>query len=263
MTQDATPPSKMLSKEHISTQRLEPYLKYSFNELQGAIRLYELDRRLSAEIFYEIGILEVALRNAVDRYLTKTYGPAWISNLALPIDQRTVENFHDAWESLPADRRREGMELNGKLKGRILAASMFRTWSNIFDKGGSSGQPAPRDKADHNLIWTEQALKSVFPGAAKMAGRSGEKLERDWVYRRIKDVHILRNRIAHHESLIDGYPLPGQETLRDARPCKKTAAEGLKSCRNLAKMIDIRLYKFLVNSSNADNLLKSIDNERP
>lgn len=263
MSQDATSTSKTLSVQHVSEQRLKPYLEYSYDDQQIAMLLYELDRRLSAEIFYEIGILEVALRNAVDRYLTSVYGYAWVSNLALPIDQRTTENFHEAWDSLPADRRRENMEVNGKLKGRVLAASMFRTWSNLFDKGGPSGHPAPRDRADHDLIWTEQALKSVFPGAARIAGRAGAKSDREWTHRQIKEVHVLRNRIAHHESLIDGYPLPGQEPTENSNPAKRSATEGLNACRTLAKMIDANLARFLSENSAAENLLARIEGAKP
>lgn len=263
MSQDATSTSKTLSVQHVSEQRLKPYLEYSYDDQQIAMLLYELDRRLSAEIFYEIGILEVALRNAVDRYLTSVYGYAWVSNLALPIDQRTTENFHEAWDSLPADRRRENMEVNGKLKGRVLAASMFRTWSNLFDKGGPSGHPAPRDRADHDLIWTEQALKFVFPGAARIAGRAGAKSDREWTHRQIKEVHVLRNRIAHHESLIDGYPLPGQEPTENSNPAKRSATEGLNACRTLAKMIDANLARFLSENSAAENLLARIEGAKP
>lgn len=263
MSQDATSTSKTLSVQHVSEQRLKPYLEYSYDDQQIAMLLYELDRRLSAEIFYEIGILEVALRNAVDRYLTSVYGYAWVSNLALPIDQRTTENFHEAWDSLPADRRRENMEVNGKLKGRVLAASMFRTWSNLFDKGGPSGHPAPRDRADHDFIWTEQALKSVFPGAARIAGRAGAKSDREWTHRQIKEVHVLRNRIAHHESLIDGYPLPGQEPTENSEPAKRSATEGLNACRTLAKMIDANLARFLSENSTAENLLVRIEGTKP
>lgn len=263
MSQDATSTSKTLSVQHVSEQRLKPYLEYSYDDQQIAMLLYELDRRLSAEIFYEIGILEVALHNAVDRYLTSVYGYAWVSNLALPIDQRTTENFHEAWDSLPADRRRENMEVNGKLKGRVLAASMFRTWPNLFDKGGPSGHPAPRDRADHDLIWTEQALKSVLPGAARIAGRAGAKSDREWTHRQIKEVHVLRNRIAHHESLIDGYPLPGQEPTENSNPVKRSATESLNACRTLAKMIDANLARFLSENSAAENLLARIEGAKP
>lgn len=246
-----------LETKHISKQRLTPYLEHSFDDEDGAVRLYQLDRRLSAELFYEIGIIEVALRNAVDRYLSGKYGETWISNLALPIDHRTSENFHDAWESLPAPHRAENMERNKKLKGRILAASMFRTWSNLFDKGGPSGFSAPRDWSNHDLIWTAEALKSVFPGAARLAGRNGEQLNRDWVHRKVKEVHVLRNRIAHHESLINGYPLPGQENV-EGTPKKMSATEGFKACRTLAKMIDGDLARYLEKTSEARDLLTQI-----
>ncbi|WP_237232995.1 Abi family protein [Rothia nasisuis] len=262
MPQEARPHLRTLSEQHVSAQRLKPYLEHSYNNRELAMRLYELDRRLSAELFYEIGILEVALRNSVDRYLTAKYGDSWIANPTLPMDQRTAENFHEAWDSLPANRRQESMENNPKLKGRLLAASMFRTWSNFFDKGGASGHPAPRDRADHDIIWTEEALKTVFPGAAKLAGRSGEKLNRDWAYRQVKEVHVLRNRIAHHESLINGYPLPGQEETA-ITPAKRSAADGLKACRTLAKMIDRHLAKFIAENSSADQFLKNINQAKP
>jgi hypothetical protein len=63
-----------LLKTHISEQRLLPYMEATFSDEGKAVELYIWDRQLATAFFHDLSVLEVALRNAVDRALTKLYG---------------------------------------------------------------------------------------------------------------------------------------------------------------------------------------------
>ena len=78
----------------------------------------------------------------------------------------------------------------------------------------------------------------------------GKELDRSWVHEQIVVVHQIRNRIAHHESLVQGIPLPG-------RNHRLTTEEALAACRLLASMIDSELRTFLDQESDVTQLLAS------
>ena len=55
-----------LPSKHISLDRLRPFMKETYNDPEKAVQLYVWDRKLSTAFFYDISILEVSLRNAID-----------------------------------------------------------------------------------------------------------------------------------------------------------------------------------------------------
>ncbi|WP_288812581.1 hypothetical protein [uncultured Corynebacterium sp.] len=146
---------------------------------------------------------------------------------------------------------------NQKLGGRMVAASMFRTWTNMLDKGGRSGLPAPFDKSNHDKIWDRKALLAVFPGALTVAKAKDEKYEnqgltREWVYKKALTVRKIRNRIAHHESVAPkGVPITGTEDRIDRHEC-------FEACLDLAGMLDRDLQTF-IQKLNTPAVLKKID----
>ena len=58
----------------------------------------------------------------------------------------------------------------------------------------------------------------------------------------LKTVNVLRNRVAHHEPLHNGFPLPGQRSGQQ-QPSRLTAAEGVETYMKLTRMIDRNLAK--------------------
>lgn len=240
-----------LNNDWISDDRLKPYLDCVFNDTNKALRLYELDRQLSAALFLEISYLEVALRNSINAFLTDEYGPDWYADLRVGFDERVRDNIAEAWESLPSHYTTKGTVRGSRLGGRLVAASMFRTWTNMLDKGGASGLPAPFERADHDRIWTSRALLKVFPGAktvsrAKDPSFENRGLNREWVYSRVFLVRQIRNRIAHHESLApNGVPITGTELRLTPRQCHE-------ACQDLAEMLDRELANYLRGFSTLD-----------
>ncbi|MBA4506330.1 Abi family protein [Corynebacterium sanguinis] len=233
-----------MKTEWISEDRLRPYMEMTWNCRDLACEIYVLDRRLSAYLFQDISYLEVALRNSISHYLTKRYGDDWYSRAEIGFDNRVRENISESWESLPRRFTSENALRNSKLGGRVVAASMFRTWTNMLDKGDTTALPAPFDRANHDRIWTARALNQVFPGARNLARRQdpdfeNQGLTRQWVYTKVFPVRQIRNRIAHHESLAPkGVPITGTETRLTPRECHE-------SCLDLGSMLDRDLRLFL------------------
>lgn len=227
----------------ISEKRFEPYLHRTWGCDERAVELYLLDRQLSASMFQDISYIEVALRNAMNRYLSDRYGVGWYSK-PIGFDKRVRENISESWRSLPGKFTSVNVDRGASLGGRLVAASMFRTWTNMLDKGGSTGLDAPFDRADHDEIWTADALKKVFPGANTLAKQQYKNYEtygltRAWVYQKVFPVRQIRNRIAHHESLVPkGIAITGSDARLTPNQC-------YEQCVDLAYMIDRDLAEFL------------------
>jgi len=243
----------MLPLQHVSKQRLEPYLDATFNDELKALQLYAWGRKLSAAMFHDISVLEVALRNALDRVLVGAYGEDWFRLSAVLFDSRTYEQLTRAWEGLPAKffATQKG---DGKIRGRLIASCMFGTWKAMLDAGGSTGIDGPCARVDHDDVWTRERLVAAFPGAVQGARAERAHFDRAWVHTQIREVHVLRNRVAHHESLVKGYPIPGTGST-DEPPERRTAQQGADACMRLAQMIDRDLAAFLKDTSEVDQLL--------
>lgn len=72
---------------------------------------------------------------------------------------------------------------------------------------------------------------------------------RSWVHSVCKNINDLRNRVAHHEPLINGFPLNGQNR-------RMSAAEGHEEIRSLTRMIDRKLATWLDNNSTVQSILQ-------
>ncbi len=236
-----------LSVDHISEQRLRPYAAATSGDTAKAVQLYAWGRKLSAAFFHDIAVLEVALRNSIDRALSATYTDEWFRLSAALFDARTYGQLAAAWDGLPG-RFLTAHHSSGTIKGRLIAGCMFGTWVSMLDAGGSTGLDGPCARADHDLVWTRDLLLTAFPGAGPLARKERAELNRAWVHRQVREVHTLRNRVAHHESLINGYPIPGTGG-GSVPPERRTASEGTAACLKLAGMIDRNLADFLQRSS--------------
>jgi hypothetical protein len=128
------------------------------------------------------------------------------------------------------------------------------------DHAGNSGVVRPflrirrRARPTTTTCGTRELLLSAFPAARKIAGGEREQLTRHWVHQQVREVHILRNRVAHHESLINGYPVPGTGG-EDSHPVRRTPRDGADACVRLAKMIDEDLAQFIADNSEVDRVL--------
>jgi len=132
--------------------------------------------------------------------------------------------------------------------GKLVARLMLGFWRDLFDSGGYVGKEPRRVKIDYEQNW-RTVLHRAFPGGRFVAQGMGETYSRDWVLRQIDIVHAARNRVAHHEPLLRGFPLPGQGAER------LTVEDGHLACVRLANMIDFNLADWLRENSKVPSLL--------
>jgi hypothetical protein len=232
----------------ISTDRLTTYLAAAGGERAAARTLYIWDRDLSMAILADIAILEVALRNAMHLALSQHCGPRWYEDPRLELDDRSLGQLRRAWDDLPSRTRSDREEWT--VPGRLVARCMFGFWANLLDGGGHVGQEPRRRKVDYEALW-RSVLSAAFKGGRVEARLEHARYTRPWAHRAVVVVNLLRNRIAHHEPLINGFPLPGQ------RGARLSAAEGHEACRRLARMIDRDLASWLDRHSGVPALLAS------
>lgn len=191
--------------------RHRAYVDAAGGSAQRAAELYEWSTKLAGAWHSHIGYIEVAVRNAIDRELAiwnasqtddqgNPYGPDWtVDGGAAPLLFRTIEKpLNEARENArkEAQRRprwhaRRGAQPN---HDDVVAQLSFGSWSRLVT--APQGPEKARVNASQILLW-EQALSRAFPGA--VAGEPG----RVWVGNQLEGIRRLRNRIAHHDNLLD------------------------------------------------------------
>src|ERR1700730_16675886 len=193
----------------ISTARYASFLRAAAQDKDLARRIYVWDRDLATAILADLAIVEVALRNAMHTALTNSHGPFWYEHIAL--DDRSQGQIVRAWAYLD-----NPVQNDYATPGRLVAQCTFGMWVNLLDAGGYAGKAPWRRQADYEDLW-RTTLRSAFPGGRAEARNDidpNARFTRAWVHSVAKTVNVLRNRVAHHEPLHNGFPLPGQRTGR-------------------------------------------------
>ncbi|WP_420730030.1 hypothetical protein [Hwanghaeella sp. 1Z406] len=161
-------------KASLSEPRFSKYLtRASGNEL-FAIEIYLYKVRLAKAFLFPLGVAEVVLRNAVDDVLVQTYGANWHQDETLRSQVLTAESL----AALDKAIQRVGVGDRGK----VIAELTFDFWSNLF-------------RTDYAGLWRTKA-NIAFPGLARGEGRHEIQLL-------VKEINRFRNRVAHHEPILD------------------------------------------------------------
>jgi hypothetical protein len=165
----------------LSSDRFATYLAAVGGDRRRAILLYEWNGAVSAAFYFPLQAVEVALRNACHRELTSLFGPTWHNEARfLALDPRTAQAIDAAREHV----RRLRLPVDAP---HMVAELAFGFWTNLF------GHRFDR------AVWVP-GLYRVFPRFRRV---SGTPLSRSAVARRFDYLRTLRNRIAHHESLLE------------------------------------------------------------
>lgn len=223
----------------ITPTRMSTYLAEAGDDADQARKLYLWDRELAVAFLADLAILEVALRNAMSAQLEAKWGLAWYENRDMPLDDRSMTTLSTAWN-----------RINGpKTAGKLVAQCMFGFWRGLLDKGDYAGKPPRRVRCDYEVLW-RGVLDKAFPGGRAQAKADGQRWNREYALAIVTRVNELRNRVAHHEPLVRGFPLPGQTNRMSAQDAH------LYTLR-LAAMLDRDLHSFLLSRSHVPELLKS------
>jgi cytosine deaminase len=168
-----------------STDRLAPYYVQARGDRWVAIRLYERNTKLSEALYGVAQVLEVLLRNKIHCQLEKDIGAAdWYDHVAFLGPER--DEVEKAKRSI-ADRGAYATP------GRVIAELSFGFWLRLF-----SGQYEKE-------FWVKHLHKLYAANRQRKA-----------VHDRLMQIKTLRNRIAHHETLICRNPQRDYRDLLEA-----------------------------------------------
>ena len=146
---------------------------------------YEQNLVFSKKAYVPLSILEVALRNSIDTLLSEKISDEWYMYDDFLTKDSKVK-IRQAIEHLM-------MKKEQITKDKIIAELSFGFWVNLFKK--------PYEK---RLRIND--LKKVFPN---LPSKKTKITNRETIYRELNHIRNFRNRIFHHEKVLnrDGYNL--------------------------------------------------------
>jgi hypothetical protein len=140
---------------------------------------YITNLTFSKSSYIPLSVLEIALRNAINRFLSYVVGEQWYEDTNF-LTQDSIRKVEEAKRVLQS--RRENPS-----KDKIIAELSFGFWVNLFKK--------PYDK---KLRIKE--LKKIFPNLPN----ANEKLiNREVLFRELNHIRNFRNRVFHYEKVIN------------------------------------------------------------
>lgn len=162
----------------LSSERLTKYTVWSGGVTNDALRLYALNVELSEAFYTPLHMLEIALRNGVNGALSTKYGDHWFDDTSVISDaylKKKISEVKGRFHSPPSN-------------GQVVAELTFGFWTGLF---------SPKN----NHLWAD--LRPIF-NAQGVQRRKASKILNEIRKR-------LRNRIAHHEPIIQ-YDLLSEHT---------------------------------------------------
>lgn len=159
------------AKRLVGRERFAPYLDSCGGDGKRALEVYVLNIKASARLFELIALAEVGLRNATVHELNR-YPGGWQACLR--------QNAPRLWAgALAAARSNTGRDINDS--DLEISHLSFGFWKSLFAARFESRLWGPYL---HNLTPRNQ------------------RLERSEYLSHLHRIHVMRNRIAHHESII-------------------------------------------------------------
>ena len=180
-------PDALLIQRHLSAPRLATYVRATGGDLDRAVQLYLWNAAVAGALWEVLGHVEVVLRNVLHNALTARHqrlGRAgqWYDDPAQELAQHARDDITRAKQRL----QRAGAPL---LPGKIVAELGFGFWRFLLARRYTA------------TLWP--ALRPAF---AYLPGNDRRLLEAP-----VARLHVLRNRVAHHEPLL-AEPLPDRYT---------------------------------------------------
>lgn len=164
-------------EQRITDERLAPYRAACGGGLTAAIRLYEWNAEVSAALGITLGHVEVLLRNAMHDQLTRWTTarfaePRWYLDPAGVFSPASIADIAVA-------RGRATRNGQSETPGRVVAELAFGFWGYLLARRHDRG------------VW-HPCLNRAF-------GRR----RRSVVHDAVKELHVARNRMAHHERMFN------------------------------------------------------------
>lgn len=182
----------------LSRERLNKYLAETEQNLDTAIKLYEVNTRISEAFYTPLQCLEICFRNTIHREMSGVYGEDWLTAAATPLAPDSRRMIGEATRQL----RSGGKPLS---PGSVVAELKFAFWVGLLRRHYDAS------------IWRTAIYRVFLPGDGK---------RRDFVHGRFNAIRRFRNRIAHHEPIFNREPSKTHSEIIEAIGwmCKDTAA---------------------------------------
>lgn len=156
----------------LSIERMEPYLLLAKDDKRLALKLYEWNTALSESFYGLLQGLEVALRNAMHSSLASDCGREdWYE--VYPLNDTHKDTIRKAKARILGDKKM-------LVPCKVVAELTFGFWVVL------TSPPYAQ------TIW-DKTLHKAFV----------RKLGRKTIHKRLDKIRKLRNRVAHHESVLD------------------------------------------------------------
>lgn len=161
----------------ISAPRFSVFLAASGGDRRQAMALYDWNVCLSAVFFEVLSYAEVLLRNAIDAQFTPVshqtpVQQTWLYDPAI-LNKTSLHKVYEAEQRLIAQGKQP-------TRGRVVAALSFGFWRAILDK-------------KYKNLW----ISNIHPAFPNGTG------DRSQVAALLANLNPFRNRLAHHEALIN------------------------------------------------------------
>lgn len=159
-----------LKLKYISEDRLS-----SYNDFEE----YRQNLLISKNAYIPLSILEIALRNALNTYLTIKIGQDWhVDNTFLtPMAQKKIKEVNDTLKGRK--------EIDSKEK--VIAELNFGFWVSLFQK-------------PYQNYFRTKDLRQIFPN---MPSKKEIFLDREEIYKKLDHIRRFRNRVFHYEKVIN------------------------------------------------------------
>ncbi|MCY3636440.1 MAG: Abi family protein [bacterium] len=171
----------------LGPERLASYLNDSDNDLERALDLYAWNAQIAAAFLEDLGRLEVVLRNQFDAALTALVASRgslqpWYDHHSLFLGKHSRNALRDIRK---AKQRATDHGKRAMIHSEVISELNFGFWRFLC---------SPRY---HTTMWVP-VLAAQFPNSPS-PGHAAQ-LRAD-VQSRMKTLHFLRNRVAHHKPI--------------------------------------------------------------
>lgn len=178
-------------EQWLSRDRFALYVRRSGGDRKRALELYEWNAKLSAAFLHDLNHLEVALRNAYDQQLVH----ATLGGDKHWTDKKTVQYLFpkhmrkDHGTGKKVDANRTPRDQIGKARstagatpnpGKVVAELMFGFWTYMTSD------------LHEKTLWVPHLHKAFPPN-----------VDRGRVHGTLTDLRKFRNRVAHHEPILN------------------------------------------------------------
>lgn len=183
-----TSPQIQALASSLARTKFAPYRRVFGGDTRQAVQLFLLDCALAGAFQELLRIIELAMRESMHRELTNTYGDWWM------FTQEILDDHGRATISKAV--KRAGPKAS---PGKIIAEINLGGWVAMLQQGGLITHQKHQFIDYSESLWKPALCKAFSNGAPA-------QVEVADVARRLRH---LRNRVAHHESLIFGITQTG------------------------------------------------------